>query len=239
MSSSVLFLCILFAIPQKNVLFSPKSENELPYARIVTIRDTQKSPLFLIISIVKLPIIMNTNTTSTLVIFGSSRPAPESPNYVQAYELGKALSQAGYRIANGGYGGTMAASAQAAKEVGGSTIGVTCDIFGRTGPNQWIDKEIKTDNLNHRLEALINLADAFIALPGSTGTLLELAMVWELMNKQFLAAKPLICLGNYWKPLVETIVSSGETDGQCVLFAESITNVLETLNESLHPAGTH
>lgn len=181
---------------------------------------------------------MNTNATPTLVIFGSSRPTPESPNYIQAYELGKSLSQAGYRIANGGYGGTMAASAQAAKDVGGSTIGVTCDIFGRSGPNQWIDKEIRTNNLNDRLEKLISLADAFVALPGSTGTLLELAMVWELMNKKFLPTRPLICLGDYWKPLVESVVASGETDGQCVQFAQSITNVLEILNDALHPAGT-
>jgi len=50
----------------------------------------------------------------TIVIFGSSKPKPESGNYLQAYELGKALAEAGYRLANGGYGGTMAAAAQGA-----------------------------------------------------------------------------------------------------------------------------
>ena len=63
-------------------------------------------------------------------------------------------------------------------------------------------------------------------------------MVWELMNKNFLPVKPFICLGNYWKPLVETVIASGETDGRCLYFAQSITSVIESLNQAFHPAGT-
>ena len=120
---------------------------------------------------------MSVKRNDTVVIFGSSQTKPESLDYLHACDLGKALSMAGYCVANGGYGGIMAATAQGAKEAGGSTIGVTCNIFGRNGPNQWIDQEIKTSDLNERLETLIDLANAFIVLPGSTGTLLELAMV--------------------------------------------------------------
>ena len=111
---------------------------------------------------------MSTDSNHTIVIFGSSGPGPGTAGYVQAYDLGKALALAGYRIANGGYGGTMAACAQGAKEAGGSTTGVTCEIFGRSGPNQWIDQEIKTRDLSQRLETLINLAE--IKTPTSNDT---------------------------------------------------------------------
>ncbi len=162
---------------------------------------------------------MESRHRPTITLFGSSRPEANSPNYSLAYDLGRVCAEAGFRLANGGYGGTMEASAKGAKEAGGTTVGVTCDAFGRKGPNNWIDEEIRTPNLAIRLQTLIDLGDAYIALPGSTGTLLELAMVWELINKRFLAARPLICLTDFWRPLVDTLIRSGETDGACVVFA--------------------
>jgi len=189
---------------------------------------------------------MRDTAERTIVIFGSSQPAPGSDKYLQACELGKALAKAGYRLANGGYGGTMAAAAQGAKSgwvapfcisercschAGPATIGVTCDAFGRSGPNPWIVKEIRTRNLYERLETLMGLGDAFIVLPGGTGTLLELAACWELINKRFLPNTPIICLTDYWKPVIDIIVESGEAGGGCVYFADSIKIVLEVLKK--------
>ena len=192
---------------------------------------------------------MRDSAERTIVIFGSSKPKPESGNYLQACELGKALAEADYRLANGGYGGTMAAAAQGARSVwsgrvapfcisercscrvGPATIGVTCDAFGRSGPNPWIVREIRTKNLYERLETLMGLGDAFIVLPGSTGTLLELAACWELINKRFLPNIPMICLTDYWKSVVDIIVESGEAGGGCVYFADSIKIVLEVLKK--------
>ncbi len=183
---------------------------------------------------------MRDSAERTIVIFGSSGPAPGSDNYLQACELGKALAEAGYRLANGGYGGTMAAAAQGAQSVrsdqsacraDAATIGVTCDAFGRSGPNPWIVREIRTKNLYERLETLMGLGDAFIVLPGSTGTLLELAACWELINKRFLPNTPIICLTDYWKPVIDIIVESGEAGGGCVYFADSIKIVLEVLKK--------
>ena len=176
---------------------------------------------------------MNDKTRPTIVIFGSSKPKPGSANYLQAYDLGKSLAQAGYQIANGGYGGTMEAAAKGAKESNAHTIGVTCDAFGKKGPNQWIDKEIRTTDLQHRLQTLVDLADAYLVLPGSTGTLLELATVWELMNKRFLPQKPIICLTDHWKPVIETVVNSGETNGSCIHFADTYEHVTKVLTELL------
>ena len=49
---------------------------------------------------------------------------------------------------------------------------------------------------------------AMLSLPGGTGTLLELAAVWELKNKGFLdGGKPIILMGDFWQPLVKLIES--------------------------------
>ena len=179
---------------------------------------------------------MNDTKRKTIVIFGSGKPDPGSPAYQQAYDLGKMLAESGYAIANGGYGGTMAAAAQGAAENRSSPdacpiIGVTCDAFGRNGPNPWIDKEIRTKNLNQRLDTLVNLADTYIVLPGATGTLLEIAMIWELINKHFLPLRPIIFLSEYWKPVIDTVIQTGEADVGCLVFAESLGQVRQVLSE--------
>ena len=173
---------------------------------------------------------MDQQQQKTIVIFGSSAPDPDSPNYIQALDLGKSLARAGYTIANGGYSGTMAATAQGAKKFHAPTIGVTCSAFGRGGPNQWIDKEIRTKNLPERLLTLINLADAFVVLPGSTGTLLEVAMAWELINKQFIAQRPIIFLSTYWQPVISTVMRAGESECGYIRFVQTQQQVLQELN---------
>jgi uncharacterized protein (TIGR00730 family) len=174
---------------------------------------------------------MSGKSLKTIVIFGSSAPEPGSSNYLQAYDLGKTLVRAGYLIANGGYGGTMAGAAQAAKEEGATTTGVTCSAFGRGGPNRWIDKEIRTEDLSERLNTLIELGDAYVVLPGGTGTLLEIAMVWELINKHFQGQRPIIFLSDYWKPVIDTVKQNGEAEASFICFADTLERILQILGD--------
>jgi len=144
----------------------------------------------------------------TVAIFGTAEAKPGDTTYVLAYETGKLLAHAGFTIVNGGYGGTMLAAAKGAAEAGGKTIGVTCSAFKQSTANEYISREIVTGSLDERLDTLIKLGRAFVVLPGSTGTLLELAKVWELKNKGFLEAdKPIILVGGFWKPLVDLIAA--------------------------------
>jgi len=172
-----------------------------------------------------------------VAVFGSSAAEAGSAGYNQSYELGKALGRAGYSVVNGGYSGTMAGAARGAKEAGASTIGITCEAFGRGRANPFIDKEIKTKDLAERLDTLINMAQGYVFLPGGTGTLLELAMVWEFINKRFLARRPIICLSRYWKPVIDTIVQSGETNGGCLSFVETLDELLQILREYFDQQG--
>ena len=143
-----------------------------------------------------------------VTIFGTSRARPGDSIFTLAYETGGLLAKAGYTIANGGYGGTMLAAAKGASEAGGEIIGVTCSAFKSSKANEYVTRKIVTGSLDERLETLIKLGQAYIVLPGGTGTLLELAKVWELKNKGFLKTdKPIILLGGFWKPLVELIAT--------------------------------
>jgi len=144
-------------------------------------------------------------------IFGTGRAKPGDSTFELAETTGRLLAQAGFTIANGGYGGTMLAAAKGAAEAGGRVIGVTYSAFKGTA-NEYINREIVTGSLDERLDKLLELGQAYIVLPGGTGTLLELAKVWELKNKGFLEAnKPIILVGEFWKPLV-ALVASDDAD---------------------------
>ncbi len=168
-----------------------------------------------------------------VTVFGSSTPPPLSAAYQTAYQLGQAIAQAGWTLCTGGYGGTMEAAARGAVEGGGHTIGVTCLIFGRSGPNAYIKQEVPTFDLPTRLNTLIRLGRAYVVLPGGTGTLVELALAWELLNKNLLRRKaPLILLGDHWLPVLDPIRRE-QPDALEPQRAASVAEVIEILRATL------
>ena len=40
---------------------------------------------------------------------------------------------------------------------------------------------------------------------GGTGTLVELAVVWEMLNKSVIAPKPVAIVGNFWQPILDRV----------------------------------
>jgi uncharacterized protein (TIGR00730 family) len=173
-----------------------------------------------------------------VTVFGSSQPQPPTPAYQLAYDLGHAIAQAGWTLCNGGYGGTMEAAARGACEAGGHTIGVTCTAFGRGGANEYIRQEVPTFDLLARLNTLVRLGRAYVILPGGTGTLLELALVWELLNKRILrrAATALVLLGEHWAPLIP-IVRREQPDTLEPYVALSVAEAITHLSQAQSSIG--
>jgi hypothetical protein len=151
-----------------------------------------------------------------VTIFGSSLPSEASRAYAEARQLGRLLAEAGLAICNGGYRGLMEASARGAREAGGHTIGVTCAIWpGKANP--WIVEEVRTKSFSERIITLLERGDAYIVLPGGTGTLAELALAWEMMNKGSLSrtvggSKPLLVMSPYWQPVIACLEQEGQLD---------------------------
>jgi uncharacterized protein (TIGR00730 family) len=165
-------------------------------------------------------------------VFGTGRAKAGDKNYKAAEELGRLLAEAGFAIANGGYGGTMEAAAKGARQAGGEVIGVTCLAFKRGLANKYVSREIVTRSLNERLDKLIEIGSAYVVLAGGTGTLLELAMVWELKNKGFLdGSKPIIIAGDYWKPIVELAARDDRGAGRHLLIADEPKDVVRLLKK--------
>ncbi len=147
--------------------------------------------------------------SQVITVFGSSRTKEGTPGYESARELGAALARAGFTVANGGYGGTMEASARGAREVGGHTIGVTAELLERevnATRNQWVEEEVRVRDWQERLFKLVEIGEGYVALPGGTGTLVELSVVWEWNNKGFFKKpRPVVLLGDYWHPVIDAI----------------------------------
>ena len=155
-----------------------------------------------------------------ITVFGSSDAADGDEAFQRAHEVGKTLARLGYQVANGGYGGTMEASARGAKSLGGETIGVTCSIWKST-PNSYIDREITTASLLERLDTLIKAGTSgYVVLPGATGTLVELACVWELMAKGLLERRPIVCIGDFWQPVLEMMRQERPSSAEYVCSVE-------------------
>lgn len=164
-----------------------------------------------------------------VAVFGHSRPDPAGQ--AQAEAVGAVLAAGGYTVVNGGYGGTMAASAKGARAAGGDVIGVTCRAW-KSSPNPFLTRRVDTEDLQQRVATLIELAGAgFVVLPGGTGTLVELATAWELMNKGLAVDRPLVCLGAFWRPAFELVARAQPEAAGRVQFVDDV----EGLNRVFPP----
>jgi uncharacterized protein (TIGR00730 family) len=139
-----------------------------------------------------------------VTVFGSSRPREGDAHYAQAHALGAALAEKGMIVCSGGYGGVMEAVSRGAKEAGGRTLAVTAQFFKRRA-NRWVDEEVRVKTWQARLFELIERGHGYVTCPGGTGTLVELAVVWEMLNKGAMSGKPLVVLGNFWQPVIERV----------------------------------
>ncbi len=137
-------------------------------------------------------------------VFGSSRPRSGDPHYAEAQALGAALAAKGLVVCSGGYGGVMEAVSRGAKEAGGRTLAVTAKFF-RARANQWVDEEIRVSTWQERLFELVKRGRGYVACRGGTGTLVELAVVWEMLNKGAMARRPLVVLGDFWQPVIARV----------------------------------
>jgi uncharacterized protein (TIGR00730 family) len=175
-----------------------------------------------------------------VTVFGSSRPRESDAEYEEARELGRTLAAHGFSVCSGGYGGVMAAVSRGAKEAGGKTYGVTAEFF-TVQANSWIDVEVRVATWQERLFELIRIAHGFAVCKGGTGTLVELAVVWEMLNKSVMTRKPLVVLGNFWSPIIECVREVelghhspwGEANGRLIHVAATPKDAARHLREIL------
>jgi hypothetical protein len=93
----------------------------------------------------------------------------------------------------------------------------------------------------------LDRGDGYIILPGGTGTLAEIGMMLEFMNKGLMDLKPSVFPGDYWRPLLNIIRDEGIARGENefepargieqigdIALAESASAAVDYLSENLH-----
>ena len=100
----------------------------------------------------------------------------------KAAELGRWIGEHGHTLVYGGSkSGLMGVLAQSVIGHGGRAIGVEPRFFVEAGyVYDELDELIVTEDMSERKRKMIELGEAFIAFPGGTGTLEEIA---EVMSK--------------------------------------------------------
>lgn len=141
--------------------------------------------------------------------FGTAFIKPDEPLYSEITDIGKYIAGAGYDICCGGYYGSMEAISKGAKSAGGKTIGVTVKGW-ESAPNSYIDEIAEMPNLMERIVELIGIADAYIIFKGGTGTLVEISVALELMNKRSMPEKKMIFYTDFWKNMIEILKQDSE-----------------------------
>ena len=164
------------------------------------------------------------------------------PHLAQAVrELGAWIGAAGHTLVYGGSKtGLMGLLAQSALAQGGSVIGVEPECFmAQELQYDGLTQLIVTRSMAERKAKMIQLGDAFIAFPGGTGTLEEIAEVMSQVSlKQLKAPCILYNLNGYYdhlKALLEHMIEkdlSSPDRQQGIHFAADLAEIQEILRQA-------
>ena len=147
-----------------------------------------------------------------ICIFGASSDRIENTFTETAYELGTLMAQQGWACVNGaGSAGLMRAVSDGVLDHGGHVTGVIPQFMVDNG---WeysrLPELIVTPDMHTRKEKMVELADAFIVLPGGCGTLEEVMEIytWKQLG---IINKPIILLStvSFYKTILEMIDRCG------------------------------
>ena len=142
-----------------------------------------------------------------ICVFAGSARGVAARDLELSAQVGTALATDERAIVyGGGSTGCMGALADAALTAGARVVGVVPrGLFGPEEIHERIEL-VEVDSLHHRKQVMLELADAFVVLPGGLGTLDEVGEVltWAQLG---IHAKPTVFVDpdGYWSGLVEWI----------------------------------
>jgi predicted Rossmann-fold nucleotide-binding protein len=97
---------------------------------------------------------------------------------------------------------------QAANEGGATSdqthsIGIRVDLPFEQDVNAFVTQAFEHRTFFTRLHQFVLTSDAFLVAPGGIGTVLEMMLIWQLLQVRHLQDTPLILVGRMWPPLIE------------------------------------
>lgn len=141
-----------------------------------------------------------------VTIFGSARVTEDTFAYEEVKRMAKVLTEMGCDIVTGGGPGLMVAAnegaAGAVSESKDASIGIRVDLPFEQDVNPFVQEVYEHGTFFTRLHHFVLASDAFVVTPGGIGTLLETAMIWQLLQVRHIEDTPLILIGQMWHDLV-------------------------------------
>lgn len=138
-----------------------------------------------------------------VTIFGSARIDPGHSGYGMVRDLAAELTRMGCDIVTGGGPGLMQAANEGAQAAGASSVGIRVDLPFEQDINPFVTRAFEHRTFFSRLHHFVLVSDAFVVVPGGIGTVLEMMMVWQLLQVRKLRDTPLILAGAMWPEFVE------------------------------------
>ncbi len=141
-----------------------------------------------------------------VTIFGSARAKPGTEAYEETKRASKALAEMGCDIITGGGPGLMQAANAGVESAGGAkSMGIRVDLPFEQEVNPFVELAFEHRTFFTRLHHFVLASDAFIVAPGGIGTVLELMLIWQLLQVNHLQKTPLILVGKLWPGLVDWV----------------------------------
>lgn len=141
-----------------------------------------------------------------VTIFGSARIASDHWVYAAVRDLAVELARMGCGIVTGGGPGLMQAANEGAALVGpeaqARSVGIRVHLPFEQEVNAFVGEAFAHRTFFSRLHHFVLVSDAFVVVPGGIGTVLELAMIWQLLQVRKLNRTPLILIGRMWADFV-------------------------------------
>src|SRR5262249_55115739 len=139
-----------------------------------------------------------------VTIFGSARAEPGSYVYEEVKRVARALTEMGCDIITGGGPGLMQAANEGATAAQAPernrSVGIRVELPFEQEVNAFVAQAFEHKNFFSRLHHFVLASDAFVVSPGGIGTVLELMMVWQLLQVKHVQETPLILVGKMWTP---------------------------------------
>lgn len=142
-----------------------------------------------------------------VTIFGSARARPGTYVYDEVKRVATVLAGMGCDIITGGGPGLMQAANEGAAAAGAPerdrSVGIRVDLPFEQEVNPFVLQAFDHKTFFTRLHHFVLASDAFVVTPGGIGTVLELMMIWQLLQVRHVRGTPLILVGKMWRGLVD------------------------------------
>jgi uncharacterized protein (TIGR00730 family) len=142
-----------------------------------------------------------------VTIFGSARAQPGMFVYEEVKRVSAALAEMECDIITGGGPGLMQAANEGAAAVNAPernrSVGIRVNLPFEQDANPFVEQAFEHKTFFTRLHHFVLTSDAFVVTPGGIGTVLELMMIWQLLQVRHMEGAPLILVGKMWTGLVD------------------------------------